>query len=414
MRTLLAAVATVACGVCAGDVIHLNDGGIVVGRVVRNDEEGVVVVERDGTKTTLAAERIKKVEKGTPEEIYARKAEKVKHGDADAHYRLGVWCGKVRLEKEARSEFEKALALEREEAMELVGLSLDEDSVGAMEERYAKWKEDREKALKALASLPPDKRREIFEVKEGSNIPAVASYGAVRSACEKHLKKINGMSAEAAKRRLTRLLRLKERYDSTEKALVSSGGEAPSRVELTLAEALLRSAADPRKAVECSANLTGWRRQLFVEAVSTRVENYNKTVRAGWKGIARWINDYRRAMGLLPLVVDERLSRAAQKWAAFQNTTGYVGHVTKNKAAPNATPQKRAALEGYEGNVGENAFKGRENDRALKALQAWLQEPHHHRTLLREEWRAIGVGVSGPVVVADFGDAAPARSPCSR
>jgi len=99
-------------GLLYADVIELNNGGIVVGKVVERTDDYIVVVTKGGVRTVLDREKIKSIERGEPEEVYRRKLKEIEEESADEHYALGVWCERVKLKELAREEFEKCLILE--------------------------------------------------------------------------------------------------------------------------------------------------------------------------------------------------------------------------------------------------------------------------------------------------------------
>lgn len=109
---LTAVLGLAAAGRAAGDVVHLKSGGRVEGAVVsRTDAE--LVVQTAAGKVTLKAADVARIEtKATPLDVYREMASKVKDNDADGHYALGLWCQDNKLVREARQEFERALALD--------------------------------------------------------------------------------------------------------------------------------------------------------------------------------------------------------------------------------------------------------------------------------------------------------------
>ena len=112
--TILAAsvVLILCCAVASGDVIYLNTGGVVKGKITERNMDSIVVVTEQGNKTTILLEDIEKIEEGASvEEMYKEKLSKIKEGDAEGHYQLGMWLKKVNYHKEAKEEFEKAIIL---------------------------------------------------------------------------------------------------------------------------------------------------------------------------------------------------------------------------------------------------------------------------------------------------------------
>ncbi len=113
------ALLAIALGVCAvlaplarADIVHLNTGGVVKGEIIAETDEGVKIKTAGGV-TTIFREDIAKIERGaTPESTYQERLKKLAPNDADGHYQLGAYLRKIRMEKEARECFEKALRID--------------------------------------------------------------------------------------------------------------------------------------------------------------------------------------------------------------------------------------------------------------------------------------------------------------
>jgi hypothetical protein len=109
-RVLVLFVSLLLCASAVGDVIHLTDGRKITGKVVREETDQIVVKTRYG-QMTIDRFDIDRIEKGSlPEEIYEEKAKALADDDAQGHYELGLWCKDNDLGKEAKGEFEKAIA----------------------------------------------------------------------------------------------------------------------------------------------------------------------------------------------------------------------------------------------------------------------------------------------------------------
>ncbi|HUT33585.1 MAG TPA: hypothetical protein VNE39_08910 [Planctomycetota bacterium] len=109
---LLGSLLALAAGRAAGDVVHLRSGGRVEGAIVSRTATELVVRTAAG-KVTLKAADVARIEvKATPLDVYRETAAKVKEDDADGRYKLGLWCQDQKLFREARQEFEKAIALD--------------------------------------------------------------------------------------------------------------------------------------------------------------------------------------------------------------------------------------------------------------------------------------------------------------
>ncbi len=108
--SVICIVVVLACAIAQGDVIYTCDGRRIVGKVIRENSETVVVQTRYG-EIPLDRSDIVRIEEGKlPEEIYKEKAKAVDENDAQGHYELGVWCRENKLYPEAKREFIKAIA----------------------------------------------------------------------------------------------------------------------------------------------------------------------------------------------------------------------------------------------------------------------------------------------------------------
>ena len=109
-------------------------------------------------------------------------------------------------------------------------------------------------------------------------------------------------------------------------------------------------------------------------------------------------NRYRRMFGHMPLIVDERLMRAAQGHAAEMTNLGYFSHTSPTEGR--RTPGERMRLQGYKRGGGENIAR---NFNAMAAHISWIHSSGHHRNLLSTRHRDIGVGANGSSYVQNFG-----------
>jgi uncharacterized protein YkwD len=93
--------------------------------------------------------------------------------------------------------------------------------------------------------------------------------------------------------------------------------------------------------------------------------------------------------GLKPLVLDERLSRAAAMQSQTQARRRWIGHY----GAGGSTPKDRAARAGYHAKIAsENAASGQKS--FSDAMRFWEQSSGHRTNLLRPNVTAIGVAMA--------------------
>jgi|GEM_PF-2005813 len=103
----------VATGGLLGDVVHLKDGGKVEGTVL---ESGWRVRVRlvDGSIVEFKPEMVEKIEYSemAPEKEYEKRLAELPKDDAEAYYRLGMWCKEKGLKNQMEECFKKAIELE--------------------------------------------------------------------------------------------------------------------------------------------------------------------------------------------------------------------------------------------------------------------------------------------------------------
>jgi tetratricopeptide (TPR) repeat protein len=117
MRKAAAAI-SIACmllalsALCLGDIIYLNTGGVVKGKIVEKDLDKVVVRTPYGL-TTIPMDDVDEIEEGgSLKEMYQERLKQIRDDDVDAHYNLGVWLRNVGMYEEAGIEFEKVIRID--------------------------------------------------------------------------------------------------------------------------------------------------------------------------------------------------------------------------------------------------------------------------------------------------------------
>jgi uncharacterized protein YkwD len=101
------------------------------------------------------------------------------------------------------------------------------------------------------------------------------------------------------------------------------------------------------------------------------------------------INAFRAENGLKPLVLDERLSRAAAMQSQAQAGRSWIGH----SGTGGSTPKARALRAGFHAKIAsENVASGLKS--FGDALSFWKQSSGHRTNLLRPNVAAIGVAMA--------------------
>ena len=101
------------------------------------------------------------------------------------------------------------------------------------------------------------------------------------------------------------------------------------------------------------------------------------------------VNSFRVDNGLKPLVLDERLSRAAGVQSKTQAERNWMGHY----GADGSTAKDRAERAGYRAKIAsENVASGQKS--FGDAMHFWEESPGHRTNLLRPNVTAIGVAMA--------------------
>jgi uncharacterized protein YkwD len=104
--------------------------------------------------------------------------------------------------------------------------------------------------------------------------------------------------------------------------------------------------------------------------------------------VVELVNAERAAVGLPPLVWEERLAAAAADYAAAMAGGGFFSHT----GADGSDLRQRGQAHGY-GDwsfLGENLAAGQDTPEAI--VQAWMRSPTHRANVLAADACDIGVG----------------------
>jgi len=105
--TLLAAL-----GLASADIIHLNTGGRIIGKIIDRTDSEIVVSTPNGLIVKIPEDDIDEIEQGSAGEIYEQQLKEMDKEDAGAQYKLGIWCKSVGLEKEAGECFRRVIEID--------------------------------------------------------------------------------------------------------------------------------------------------------------------------------------------------------------------------------------------------------------------------------------------------------------
>jgi uncharacterized protein YkwD len=102
------------------------------------------------------------------------------------------------------------------------------------------------------------------------------------------------------------------------------------------------------------------------------------------------MNEYRRSLGLSPLIWDSRVAAVAKAHSRDMYERDYFSHTTPEGRT---TWDRLAARRVTYSRAGENIAWGQTTGRAV--LEAWLNSPHHRENIEREGYTHHGVGRVG-------------------
>jgi uncharacterized protein YkwD len=101
------------------------------------------------------------------------------------------------------------------------------------------------------------------------------------------------------------------------------------------------------------------------------------------------VNAFRRKHGLKPVVLDQRLIRAAGTSARYQASRGRIGH----RGPGGSRPWDRARSAGYSPHLTAENVASKQKSFS-EAMRGWERSPDHKRNLLLPDAESAGVAVS--------------------
>jgi uncharacterized protein YkwD len=105
-----------AAGFALADIIKLNTGGRIIGKIVEEDESQVVVETPTG-RTVVMREDIASIEPGeTLQDIYKKHLNEMDANSAKDHHKLGLWCKENKMAEEYEKHMLRAIKLDPEYA----------------------------------------------------------------------------------------------------------------------------------------------------------------------------------------------------------------------------------------------------------------------------------------------------------
>jgi uncharacterized protein YkwD len=103
-------------GLAVADIIKLNTGGKVTGKIVEEDESQIVIETPTG-RTVIMREDIASIERGGElKELYSKRLGEINKNSAKDHYKLGFWCKDNKMAEEYEKHMLRAIELDSEYA----------------------------------------------------------------------------------------------------------------------------------------------------------------------------------------------------------------------------------------------------------------------------------------------------------
>lgn len=181
----------------------------------------------------------------------------------------------------------------------------------------------------------------------------------------------------------------------------------PARLRSGRALALVANDRLPEARELLAEGADDYDRTLLRFAFRMRIAKYNDELELtitkpgrDERDVVRRMNDYRLALGLEPLEIDERLVAAARGHSAEMAEMDYFAH--ESPVAERKSAADRLRLAGYEnGRTGECIFKGSTDGEV--AFLAWFHSFGHHQIIVWPDLYQVGVGRAGKLYTANFG-----------
>ena len=144
-------------------------------------------------------------------------------------------------------------------------------------------------------------------------------------------------------------------------------------------------------------------RDLWFYRACRRIEAFNAYAQKFMTGPelenARFMNEYREYLGILPSELDPRLVESARGHSKEMVTMNYFAH--ESPVAANKTPWDRIRTAGYPNGSGENIAAG--VGKGEQAFWMWFDSPGHHQNMARIGNTALGVGQVGVTWTQNMG-----------
>ena len=215
------------------DVIRLKNGDRITGRIVEEGEDSVVI-ETDFGKMTIPREKIASIGKaGGAEDEYKRKLKEL----AGMHYDLAKWCREKGLEKEARKELEKVIALDPDH--EKARKELGYEKVGG------EWKKAKKETTSSGGSGKPFMGVRLAEGESGVLAEEVVPGGPSDKAGLRSGDEILKMDGKETKTREDLIAELQKHKPGDVVTLTIKRGSEEKEIKLTLGERPKSAAAGP-------------------------------------------------------------------------------------------------------------------------------------------------------------------------
>ncbi|MDF1798012.1 MAG: CAP domain-containing protein [Planctomycetota bacterium] len=144
-------------------------------------------------------------------------------------------------------------------------------------------------------------------------------------------------------------------------------------------------------------------REAGARDLETRLQNQRTAARTQLPdpqfAIVADTNEHRQLMGVARLLLDSRITYAAQVHADDMAALGFFEHESPVPGRRHFSDRQAEA--GYHGGGGENLYQG--GDPGASSVLGWISSPGHHSNMLQPSHGLIGPGISAGYGVEVFG-----------
>lgn len=174
-------------GVLHADIVYLEKGGKVEGKIIKKDSDGVVKIKTIYGVVEIQEDNIERIEKcESVFDLYERKLKETPKDDSEARFRLAEWCREKKLKTEAKKHLKEVIALSPDHEKARTELGYEKTDKGWQKKASVKKK----KTASTTAKKEKSKSRKLArkkKKKKKSSKPAKPVVKTIRAGCNVYL-----------------------------------------------------------------------------------------------------------------------------------------------------------------------------------------------------------------------------------